>query len=296
MSLEPELVFPARDALLPGGLQVRRAIPQIQRRMVGPFVFIDQMGPATFETGQETVVLPHPHIGLATITYLFDGEGLHRDSLGSVQPILPGEVNWMTAGAGIVHSERMRPGASLRLFGVQIWVALPAAVEESAPTFEHYGAEAVPALDEPGVAARLIAGSYRGARSAVRTSSPLFYVAARLDPGAAYVLPAEHEERAVYVVEGRVTAGTTRLAAGDIAFFPRGGDVALRAGEAARVLLVGGAPLDGPRHIHWNFVSSSRDRLRQAAEDWRQGRFPRVPGETQYIPLPRDGSEPVNYP
>ena len=293
---ELELVMLARSADLPGGLHVRRAIPQMQRRIVGPFVFVDQMGPATFPAERELTVLSHPHIGLSTITYLFEGEGLHRDSLGTVQRILPGEVNWMTAGQGIVHSERMHAGASGRMFGVQIWVALPRDLEESAPSFEHYDTGAVPVLSDAGVTTRLIAGSMFGARSAVKTSSPLFYAESRLEAGTVLRLPPEYDERAVFVVEGAVKLTETTLRTGEIAFVHRGKEVLLRAEEPSRLLLLGGEPLDGPRYISWNFVSSSRDRLKEASSDWRHQRFARIPGETAYIPLPEDGNAPVDYP
>ncbi|MFW6066937.1 MAG: pirin family protein [Myxococcota bacterium] len=293
---ELSLVMRAREAVLPGGLRVRRAMPQARRRMVGPFVFVDQMGPAELPPGHEVTVLPHPHIGLATITYLFEGEGLHRDSLGTVQRILPGEVNWMTAGAGIVHSERMRAGPSGSVLGVQIWVALPADQEEAPPRFEHYGEEAVPVLREDGVTVRLIAGSLFGTESRVRTSSPLFYAEARMEAGAVLALPPEHAERAAYVVEGSVVFAEGQLQAGEIGFFGPTGDVRPRADEASRLLLLGGAPLEGHRHISWNFVSSRKERIDRAADDWRNQRFDRVPGETAYIPLPEDGDAPVDYP
>ncbi len=296
MDSELELVLVARDADLPGGLHVRRAIPQAKRRMVGPFVFLDQMGPAVSSPEHEVAVLPHPHIGLSTLTYLFEGEGLHRDSLGTVQRILPGEVNWMTAGSGVVHSERMRSGAPGRIYGIQLWVALPQRLEESAPSFEHYDASAVPVLEDGGVTTRLIAGSLFGARSAVKTSSPLFYAEVRMEPGAVLRLDAEYDERAAYLVEGAVTLGQTSLRAGEMGFFQRGAEVLLRADQPTRLLLLGGEPLDGPRFISWNFVSSSKDRLLQAASDWREQRFARVPGETAFIPLPQDGNTPVNYP
>jgi redox-sensitive bicupin YhaK (pirin superfamily) len=293
---ELELVLAAKDAVLPGGLHVRRAIPQRQRRMVGPFVFIDQMGPALIASDQEITVLPHPHIGLSTVTFLFEGEGLHKDSLGTVQPILPGEVNWMTAGRGIVHSERMRVGASGRLFGVQIWVALPRDQEEAEPSFVHYGTEAVPLIEGDGTSMRVIAGSLHGATSGVKVSSPLFYAEVRMEAGAVFTLAPEYTERSAFVVEGGVELPGAKLAEGEIGFFHPGGEVRLRAQAPTRLLLLGGEPLDGPRYISWNFVSSSKERLEQAADDWREQRFPRVPGETAYIPLPRDGTEPVNYP
>lgn len=291
-----ELLLTAKRAELPGGLHVQRAIPQAKRRMVGPFVFLDQMGPAVLEAGREITVLPHPHIGLSTITFLFEGEGLHKDSLGNVQTILPGEVNWMTAGRGVVHSERLRAGPTGRVFGVQIWVALPTSLEETEPTFEHYGVDAVPTFASAGVALRLVAGSLLGLRSRVRTSSPLFYAEAELDAGATFALPPAYDERAAYVVEGAVGVGDAALGAGDMAFFRRGAEVIVRADTASRVLFLGGDPLDGARHILWNFVSSSKERLRSAADDWRAQRFPRVPGETAFIPLPEDGRDAVDYP
>lgn len=293
---EVELVLEAKRAELPGGLFVKRAIPQRQRRIVGPFVFVDQMGPADFPPEGGADVLSHPHIGLSTLTWLFSGEGLHKDSLGYVQPLLPGEVNWMTAGKGIVHAEFMRGGAEQKLYGVQTWVALSREDEECEPSFEHYGAEAVPVLEEEGVRMKLIAGELFGARSQVRVSSPLFYVEARMDAGSRLSLPAEYEERALYLVEGSVALRDSKLAPGEMAFFRPGPEILIEAEVPSLLLLLGGEPLDGPRHISWNFVSSSRDRLVQAAEDWRNQRFPRIPGEKAYIPLPRDGSEPVNYP
>jgi len=263
--------------------------------MVGPFIFVDQMGPVAANPEKEFTVLPHPHIGLATLTYLFEGEGLHRDSLGSTQRLVPGEVNWMTAGSGVVHSERLR-ATSGRVFGMQIWVALPRDLEECAPSFEHYGTDAVATVQDGGVTLRIIAGSLFGARSAVRVASPLFYVEARLPAGAALAVPDEYPERAVFVVEGALAIGATNVDAGSIAVLPPGLAVPCRAREATRLLLLGGAPLEGPRHISWNFVSSSKERLARAADDWRHQRFPRIPGETAYIPLPQDGQEPVNYP
>jgi redox-sensitive bicupin YhaK (pirin superfamily) len=291
-----EMVLAARSADLPGGLRVLRALPQRQRRIVGPFVFVDQMGPADYPPDREVTVLPHPHIGLSTVTYLFEGEGLHRDSLGTVQPILPAEVNWMTAGRGIVHSERMRPTGSGRIFGMQLWVALPRRLEESPPRFEHYDRSSAAMLEDGGVAVRVIAGSLLGRTSAVRTDSPLFYADVKLSTGAVLQLPAEYEERAAFVVEGSARITETTLRQGEIAFFQRGKEVLFRAEAPARLLLFGGEPLDGPRYISWNFVSSSKARLEKAADDWRHQRFARVPGETAYIPLPEDGHAPVNYP
>ena len=291
-----ELVLMARHADLPGGLHVRRAIPQARRRMVGPFIFLDQMGPALLEADREIAVLAHPHIGLSTVTFLFEGEALHRDSLGTVQQILPGEVNWMTAGRGIVHSERLRSASEGRIFGVQIRVALPQRLEECAPTFEHYGTDAVPTVSERGVDVRVIAGSLFGATSQVRTSSTLFYAECRLQAGAVLQLGPEYEERAAFLIEGTLALAQAKLKTGQTAFFRRGSEILLRAEEPSRVLLLGGEPLDGPRYISWNFVSSSKERLQQATEAWQKQRFPRIPDETSYIPLPQDGSAPVNYP
>jgi hypothetical protein len=281
-----------------GGFEVRRVLPSVQRRMVGPFVFFDQMGPATFEAGRGLDVRPHPHIGLATVTYLFEGEILHRDSLGTVQPIRPGEVNWMTAGRGIAHSERTGPEVRRsggRLFGIQSWVALPAGHEETAPAFAHHGADALPLIEgDGGVRVRLIAGSAWGTCAPVAVLSDLFYADAALEAGARLALPAEYEERAAYVAEGAVTVDGQAFPAGQLLVFRSGAEIVIEAGAvadsggaaAARVMLLGGAPMDGPRHIWWNFVSRSTERIEQAKEDWKAGRFPPVPGETEFIPLP----------
>jgi len=292
-----ELLLEARAATLPGGLQVHRAIPQARRRMVGPFVFLDEMGPADLQPDAPARVLTHPHIGLSTLTYLFEGEGLHKDSLGSVQRILPGEVNWMTAGRGITHAELLGPGqGSSRVHGLQLWVALPGAREEQAPTFSHFDASATRLFEEGGVSGRLVSGTLWGERAAVEVSSPLFLVDAWLEAGAVLQLPATHPERAAYVVSGGVELGAARIREKEIGFFPAGGEVLLCATERTHLVLLGGEPLEGPRHIRWNFVSSSKDRLAQAVEDWRHQRFPRVPGETRFIPLPEDGDAPVDYP
>jgi redox-sensitive bicupin YhaK (pirin superfamily) len=296
---EVELVMAARSADLGGGLRVLRALPQARRRMVGPFVFLDQMGPADFAPGQGMTVRPHPHIGLATVTYLFEGEGIHRDSLGNVQRILPGEVNWMTAGRGIAHSERSPSEIASRggrMFGIQIWVALPKKDEEVAPEFAHYGAETIPEVEEGGMRARIVAGSLFGARSPVKTRSELFYGVVGLEPGAALRLTAEHVERAAYVVEGRLEVSGRQLGPGDLAVFQRGQEILLLAGERARLLVLGGEPLEGPRHIWWNFVSSSTDRIEQAKRDWVDQKFGAIPEETEFIPLPGPAPKPVSYP
>ncbi len=283
-----------------GDFEVRRALPSSRRRMVGPFVFFDQMGPAVLAPGKGLDVRPHPHIGLATVTYLFEGEILHRDSLGSVQPIEPGEVNWMTAGRGIVHSERSderQRREESPLFGIQVWVALPKEAEETEPAFAHHGADELPVFEDDGARVRLIAGTLAGQRSPVRTFSEMFYADAVLSAGGRLPVPPEHEERAIYVATGAVEIAGQRFEAGRLLVLHPGDTVTIAAPEAARVLLLGGAPMDGPRHIWWNFVSSSRERIQAAAEDWRAGRFDPVPGETEFIPLPdRPLPPPVDYP
>jgi redox-sensitive bicupin YhaK (pirin superfamily) len=277
----------ARDL---GGLVVRRVLPSAARRWVGPFVFFDHMGPVEFAPGTGLDVRPHPHVNLATVTYLFEGEIVHRDSLGSHQPIRPGEINWMTAGRGIVHSERTareRRTGGQRLHGIQLWVALPRAHEETDPAFHHHPAAALPELQQRGARIRVLAGAAYGAESPVRTFSPLFYADAALAAGSELALPGEHEERAAYVAEGAVSCGPERAGVGRMLVFAPGSRAVLRADSAARVLLLGGAPLDGPRHIWWNFVSSSEERIERAKQDWREGRFPKVPGDdAEFIPLP----------
>jgi hypothetical protein len=285
-----ETVVMPRTRDLGDGFEVRRALPSAQRRTVGPFVFFDQMGPVAFPAGNGLDVRPHPHIGLATVTYLFEGEILHRDSLGTVQPIRPGAVNWMTAGRGIVHSERtppeLRAREDVRLFGVQTWVALPKAFEETAPAFAHHRADQLPVLEEPGKRLRLIVGTLYGARSPVVVFSEMFYADAELRNGARLDIPAEHAERAIYVVAGRIEIAGAPIDAGRLIVLGPGADIAIAASGAARLLLFGGAPMDGPRRLWWNFVSSSQERIEQAKEDWKAGRFAPVPGETEFIPLP----------
>ena len=294
------LVIP-RTSDLGDGFQVRRALPNTQRRMVGPFVFLDQMGPHHFDSGAGLDVRPHPHIGLATVTYLFEGEIVHRDSLGVVQPIRPGEVNWMTAGRGIVHSERT--GSDLRssghtLAGLQCWVALPKSHEEAEPAFAHIDAGAIPQDEGEGVRARVIAGEFAGRKSPVSTLSPLFYVDARLQAGARLTIPAQYTERAIYVVAGQVSIpGEGSFEAGQLVVLKAGRPVDTQAsGGPAHLMLLGGEPMDGPRAILWNFVSSSQERLQQAREDWQNGRFPAVPQETESIPMPDIAGRPVFYP
>jgi redox-sensitive bicupin YhaK (pirin superfamily) len=297
---EPELVIVAPTRDLGNGFLVRRALPSPRRRMVGPFIFFDQMGPVALGRGQGMDVRPHPHIGLATVTYLFEGEILHRDSLGTVQRILPGEVNWMTAGRGIVHSERTPPEVRAkggRVFGIQLWVALPSEHEDGAPSFTHTDAKALPVVEEDGIHMRVVLGSVHGKRSPVQVLSGMFYAAVSLQAGAQFPLPSDQEERAAYVAEGAVTAGGERFESGALLVFRRGDDATIHAESPSRVLILGGDPADGPRHIFWNFVSSSRERIEAAKADWRSGRFAKVPGETEFIPLPGDPSPPpVHYP
>ena len=272
-----------------GGFEVRRVLPVAGRRLVGPFIFFDHMGPSRFPPGQGLDVRPHPHIGLATVTYLFDGEIMHRDSLGCVQPIRPGAVNWMTAGRGIVHSERTGPeerAREARLHGIQSWVALPRAEEEAEPAFHHHPAETLPEIARDGVTLRLIAGAAYGASSPVVVLSDMFYLDAALSEGAELRLPEGYAERAAYVVEGAVRVAGESFEAGRMMVFQPGAEAAVSAAAAARVMLLGGAAMDGQRHIWWNFVSSSPERIEQAKADWKAGRFPQVPDETEFIPLP----------
>jgi redox-sensitive bicupin YhaK (pirin superfamily) len=273
-----------------GGFSVRRVLPSVGRRMVGPFVFFDHMGPAVFPPGAGMDVRPHPHINLATVTYLFEGQIDHRDSLGSHQAIQPGAINWMTAGRGIVHSERtpvVVRQTGQRMHGIQLWVALPAEHEEMAPEFFHHPAASIPSVDFPGVQARILAGSAYGKTSPVKVMSPLFYVDARLDAGAELELPSDHSERAAYVATGSVTCGKEIVSEPKLLIFHAGQRAVLRATSDARVMLLGGDPLEGPRHIFWNFVSSSLARIERAKLDWAERRFPLVPeDEEEFIPLP----------
>lgn len=294
-----DAIVEARASDLGGGFIVKRALPSAKRRSVGPFVFLDQMGPVTLPPGQGLDVAPHPHIGLATVTYLFQGEILHRDSLGSVQPIRPGAVNWMTAGRGIVHSERTPQALRDRakpVYGIQAWVALPRAHEEMQPAFAHHPADTLPLIETPGASVRVIAGSLFGARAPVATLSELFYADALLEAGAQLSLDAGCEERAVYVVEGALDIAGQTIEPGRLAALRAGVPVTLRAGTDVRIMLLGGAPLDGPRHVWWNFVSSSRERIERAKADWRAQRLGSVPGETEFIPLPGEQPPPVDYP
>jgi redox-sensitive bicupin YhaK (pirin superfamily) len=278
-----------------GGFAVRRALPARERQMVGPFIFFDQMGPGEFLTGQGVDVRPHPHIGLSTVTYLFEGEILHRDSLGSGgplgQPIAPGDVNWMTAGRGIAHSERTaapRRAGPHRLAGIQSWVALPKDREEVAPDFAHHPGATLPVIEDGGARLRLVAGSAWGARAPVAVASELFYADAVMAPGAELPLP-DHEERGAWVMEGEAEVGGVRFEAGRMLVFRAGDRLSITAGpRGARLLLLGGAAMDGPRFLYWNFVSSSRERIEAAKQDWTRDRMGLVvPGdEKDWIPLP----------
>lgn len=272
-----------------GGFEVRRALPSAQKRMVGPFVFFDQMGPAVLAAGTGIDVRPHPHIGLATVTYLFEGEILHRDSLGTALPIRPGELNWMTAGRGIVHSERSAAGERGRdrvLSGIQSWVALPKTHEETDPAFLHIGADELPVVEGEGKRLRIVAGSAYGARSPVPALWETLYVDADLEAGARLPVAADQEERALYLVSGTVSIHGDRFEPGQLLVLHPGEAVTVDAVTAARLILLGGAAMDGPRHIWWNFVSSSPERIEQAKADWKAGRFDAVPGDTEFIPLP----------
>jgi len=270
-----------------GEFDVRRVLPSAERRMVGPFVFLDHMGPAVFPPGKGIAVRPHPHIGLATITYLFEGEIMHRDSLGYAQLIQAGAVNLMTAGRGIVHSERASDDLAVtsRLHGIQSWLALPLEREEMEPGFIHYPTASLPELTLGGATVRVIMGAAYGARSAVATYSPTLYLEVRLPAGTELALPNDVSERAAYVVEGAVSVAGEEYREGAMLVARTGADVRLRATAASRVMVVGGEPL-GQRHIWWNFVSSSRERIEQAKRDWAESRMGKVPGDDEFIPLP----------
>ncbi|MEQ5833752.1 pirin family protein [Marinobacter sp. NFXS9] len=282
-----ELMIQPRDKDL-GGFSVRRVLPTRERQMVGPWIFFDHMGPARFPAGSGINVRPHPHINLATVTYLFEGEILHRDSLGSVQPIRPGDINLMVAGKGIVHSERERPEVTAtdhNLHGLQLWLALPEDREEIEPAFYHYPSADIPALDIDGVPVRVIMGQAYDATSPVKTLSETLYVEAHLQKGQSLVLP-EATERAVYVASGSLKARETAIPQHSMAIFGSQSGIKITAGEESRIAVIGGEPF-APRFMEWNFVSSRKDRLEQAKADWKAGRFPLVPGdEDEFIPLP----------
>ncbi|GAA4861529.1 pirin family protein [Luteimonas vadosa] len=272
-----------------GGFQVRRAVPTVQARSVGPFVFVDQMGPAVFEPGRGVDVRPHPHIGLATVTYLWSGVIRHRDSLGSDQDIQPGDVNWMTAGRGIVHSERtprrLREGEH-PLHGMQTWVALPRADEETAPAFHHHAAATLPEVAHRGARLRVIAGRAYDRESPVRVFGEILNVAIDLEADAETVIEAGHAERALYVLAGDAQVDGADIPAQHLVLLDRGHRARLRARTPVKAMLLGGEPLDGPRHLWWNFVSSSKERIEEAKRGWETGRFGTVPGDDERIPLP----------
>ena len=284
-----DMVIVPRAHDIGDGFMVRRALPSAARRMVGPFIFLDQMGPALLPPGKGIDVRPHPHIGLATVTYLFDGSIMHRDSEGNVQEIQPGAMNLMTAGRGIAHSERtpdIQRASGQKMLGLQSWIALPRGREEIAPTFQHYGADSLPKVQDTGFTARVIAGNAFGASSRVEMVSPWFYVEVALEQGHSVPLDADHEERAIYVVDGEVEIAGDRYEGPRMLIFRPGDRITVRATRPTRMMFLGGTALEGPRYIWWNFVSSSKERIEQARQDWKAGRFEAVPDETEFIPLP----------
>jgi hypothetical protein len=273
-----------------GAFSVRRALPSTRTRMVGPFIFFDHFGPAEFHAGKGLDVRPHPHIGLATVSYLFDGEIMHRDSLGTAVAIRPGEVNWMTAGRGIVHSERTRPERRVEgetIHGLQMWVALPAAKEEMEAAFAHHDTAEFPMVEENGKSVRVVVGSLYGARSPVPTVHETIFGDVHLKAGTTLPLDADHEERAVYVIDGIVEIAGDKFEPGRLLVFRPGDRITITAASDTHFVILGGAPMDGPRHIWWNFVSSRKDRIDQAKAEWKAGHFNKVPGdEIEFIPLP----------
>jgi redox-sensitive bicupin YhaK (pirin superfamily) len=284
-----DLIIVPRVRDLGGGFSVHRALPHARRQMVGPFIFFDQMGPVQLIAGRGMDVRPHPHIGLATVTYLFDGRVVHRDSEGNALEITPGAMNLMTAGSGIAHSERS-PLSARRgtegLFGIQSWIALPQAYEETDPSFQHFDAPSLPTIEDDGVRVRVIAGSTFDTKSPVGTLSAWFYAEVSLAAGASVPLDPDPEERAIYLVEGEVEIAGETFESPRLLIFHPGDRITVRATYAARMMFLGGAALKGPRYIWWNFVSSRRERIEQAKEDLKTGRFTPVPGETEFIPLP----------
>ncbi len=293
----PEMVIEARTAAISPAVKVKRILPFRLRRMVGPFIFMDHAGPITDIPLQPSTldVLPHPHIGLSTVSYLFGGQVTHRDSLGVEQIIRPGEVNWMTAGSGIAHSERFEDPSALAggLEMIQTWVALPEKDEEAAPSFNNYAPEQLPVYTDKGVWMRLIAGDAYGLQNGVKTNSPLFYLHVILQPGATFALPKEHSERGFYIVTGSVELSGIVYGAGKMLVFSKGEDPLIMAKEHTTLMLLGGEPL-GERFIWWNFVSSRKERIEQAKEDWKQGRIILPPNDNkEFIPLPDDTSKPA---
>ena len=286
-AIEHVIVPRVRDI---GDFSVHRALPAAERQMIGSFIFFDRFGPVRMKAGMGMDVRPHPHIGLATVTWLFNGTIFHRDSLGSEQAITPGELNWMTAGKGIVHSERtpaLERASGQNMFGLQSWVALPKNVEETAPAFEHVAEAMLPVLSDKGRKVQVIAGALYGAKSPVNTLSDLFYADVRLEQGASLPLPHDHEERGLYLVDGRVEIAGRVFEAGRLIAFKPHTEVIVTALETCHFMLLGGEPMDGPRHIWWNFVSSSKEKIDAAKEEWRTGKFKIVPGDDkEFIPLP----------
>jgi redox-sensitive bicupin YhaK (pirin superfamily) len=273
-----------------GGFEVRRALPTAKRRLVGPFIFFDRMGPAILRAGHALDVRPHPHIGLSTVTYLFDGKIRHRDSLGTEMVIQPGDVNLMTAGRGIVHSERTPDelrGAPMSISGLQTWLALPDGKEEVAPVFENTTAIRLPEIDAEGVSGRVVIGEFSGLRSPVATASDTLYADLSLAAGASVKIPADAEERAIYTLEGEVSIAGDRFPAERLLVFKPGEEIVVSSERGAHFMLFGGASLGSKRYIWWNFVSSSKERIEQAKQEWKTGRFDIVPGdEEEFIPLP----------
>ncbi|OKL38673.1 pirin family protein [Pontibacter flavimaris] len=296
-----DIVIEARKAAIAPGMSVRRILPFRLRRMVGPFIFMDHAGPVDLqpELVHNMDVLPHPHIGLSTVSYLFGGQVTHRDSLGVEQVIRPGEVNWMTAGSGIAHSERFEDPATLaggELEMIQTWVALPEKDEESVPAFTNYKPEQLPVFTDTGVWMRLIAGNAYGLQSNVHTHSPMFYLHVVLEPGARFGLPREHAERGIYVAKGSIEIAGSTYTVGQMLVFNKGASPVIRAKEHTTLMLLGGEPL-GERYIWWNFVSSRKDRIEQAKADWKEGRILLPPSDNlEYVPLPEDKSKPAGGP
>jgi hypothetical protein len=284
-----ELVIVPRTRDLGDGFAVRRALPHGKRQMVGPFIFFDHFGPVQFMAGKGMDVRPHPHIGLATVTYLFDGSIMHRDSEGNIREIQPGAMNLMTAGRGIAHSERtpeVQRASGQKMLGLQSWIALPAGAEEIAPSFQHFAASTLPSVDGGGFTARIIAGSSFGAASPVTMVSPWFYAEVAVQAGVSVPLDPDHEERAIYLVDGEIEIAGDSFEAPRLLVFRPGDRITVRALQASRMMFLGGDALEGPRHVWWNFVSSSKERIEQAKQDWKTGRFAHVPDETEFIPLP----------
>ncbi len=285
-ALDLVIVPRARDL---GGFEVRRALPHAQRQMVGPFIFFDQFGPVQFIAGQGMDVRPHPHIGLATVTYLFDGRIMHRDSEGNALEITPGAMNLMTAGRGIAHSERTPATARQTgqgMYGIQSWIALPAAQEEIDPSFQHFDSASLPIVETPGVWARIIAGRAFGKQSPVGMLSDWLYAEVVLEEGASAPLDPDHDERAIYVVDGEVEISGQSFEGPRLLVFRPGDRIAVKAKRRSRLMFLGGTAMEGPRYIWWNFVSSRKERIEEAKQDWKTGRFKPVPGEHEFIPLP----------